>query len=117
MVVFAHEVETAKGPLTSTEREELDRCEAVIARGLRNFVEVGNALALICEQRLYRQEFPTFEDYCRERWDVSVAYAYRKMQAARVVTGCARAGRSGLSVRIVSDAAPGLPVRVAVTWR
>jgi hypothetical protein len=85
MAVFAHEVERIEGPLTATERERLDQCEAVIARGLRQFVEVGNALGLICEQRLYRQEFQTFEDYCRERWDMSPSYAYRKVHAAWVM--------------------------------
>jgi hypothetical protein len=58
---------------------------AVIAKGLQTFVEVGNALLEIRDSRLYRAEFGTFEDYCRQRWQMSYRRAAQLMDAAQVV--------------------------------
>lgn len=71
--------------LTTTEQTHLAELEAVIETGLQTFYEVGNALAAIREARLYRADYATFEDYCRERWQMSRAYAYRMIGAAEVV--------------------------------
>jgi hypothetical protein len=32
---------------------------------------MGDALALVRDRRLYRLAYPTFKDYCRERWGLS----------------------------------------------
>jgi hypothetical protein len=40
----------------------------------------------IRDSRLYRQEFDTFEDYCRERWKMSKTNANRLIDAAEVAT-------------------------------
>jgi hypothetical protein len=53
--------------------------------GLTVFVKVGNALLEIRDSRLYRQQFPTFEAYCRERWGMGRNYPNRLIQAAEVV--------------------------------
>lgn len=37
------------------------------------------------DECLYRQEFPTFEAYCRERWGLSRTYAHYLVDAAAVV--------------------------------
>lgn len=42
-------------------------------------------LLAIRDNRLYRDSFDTFEDYCRERWGMRRDYAYRLMDAAGVV--------------------------------
>lgn len=62
--------------------QELEACEEVIERGLKTFVEVGNALAKIREEKLYRQEYSTFENYCRDRWDFTQQYATSLVRAA-----------------------------------
>lgn len=54
--------------LSSTEKLKLVDLELVIERGLQTFVEVGAALSIIREQKLYREEHGTFEEYCQERW-------------------------------------------------
>lgn len=55
----------------------LVECEAVIERGLKSFVEVGQALARIKDEDLYKSlGYRRFEDYCRERWDLSRKRAY-----------------------------------------
>lgn len=73
--------------LSATEQTELAQLEAVIERGMNTFIEVGNALAAIHEQKLYRSEHVTFEDYCRQRWNVSRPRAYELMAAADAVSG------------------------------
>ena len=64
--------------------ERLEQCEAVIERGLQTFVDVGNALLEIRDNRLYRSGYSTFEDYCRDRWGFSRIHAHRLIQAAEV---------------------------------
>lgn len=76
------------GPLTDQvvdrRQSDLHRCEEVIGRGLQTFIEVGDALARIHDQRLYRESYSTFEDYCRERWGFSRRTGYDLMQTAGV---------------------------------
>lgn len=63
----------------------LASCEKVIAEGLTTFIEVGNALITIRDQRLYRKRFDTFEAYCHQRWSMSRRHANRLIEAAEVV--------------------------------
>ena len=55
--------------LATQEQRHFEKLEAIIARGLQSFREVGNALSEIRDKQLYRQGFKTFEAYCRARWD------------------------------------------------
>jgi hypothetical protein len=68
--------------LTKQEMIELERCENVLQRGLDTFFEVGNALLTIRDGRLYRANYHTFASYCRERWGIGRAYAWRIIAAA-----------------------------------
>jgi hypothetical protein len=70
--------------LAPTEQAALDRCEAVIAAGVETFVQVGNALAEIQAGKLYRQHYDTFEEYCRDRWDIGRGRAYQLVSAAKI---------------------------------
>lgn len=78
--------------LTTSESRSLTEHEAVIERGLNTFVEVGNALYTIREERLYRGKYGTFEDYCRDRWGFSDSRARQLVGAARTVTNVTAAG-------------------------
>jgi hypothetical protein len=71
--------------LSLNEKQQLDQQEARIAHGLHKFHEVGAALAVIRDQRLYRTDFANFREYCRARWGIGRQYAYRLMAAAEVV--------------------------------
>ncbi|MEH3033324.1 MAG: hypothetical protein PGN07_04610 [Aeromicrobium erythreum] len=71
--------------LSTSDRSALERHEAVIAAGLETFVEVGQALATIRDDRLYRSTHETFEAYCRERWGMDRRHANRTIEAAEVV--------------------------------
>lgn len=61
--------------------DELRERELVIERGLNTFVEVGTALMEIRDQRLYREEYSNFEDYCRERW------GFTRQRASQIIQG------------------------------
>lgn len=71
--------------LTVSEEAELRTLELTIERGLKTFVDVGKALMEIRDKRLYRQQYGTFEDYCRERWAMARRTAYQMIEAAEVV--------------------------------
>lgn len=59
---------TSLTPITLTESKRLIALEGVIQKGLSNFIEVGNALAEIKSDKLYRAEFGTFDNYCCQKW-------------------------------------------------
>lgn len=60
--------------------------EKVIEQGLATFVDVGYALLQIREGKKYRAAgYSTFEDYCKQRWEIDRTYAHRLMTAAEVV--------------------------------
>lgn len=71
--------------LTHTEISRLETCEQIIEQGLNTFVEVGNALFEIRNNKLYRERFTTFEAYCKNRWQLKRQRAYELMDAAGVV--------------------------------
>ena len=75
---------TALVTLTVAEREFLDDCEATISRGLMTFVEVGQALIDIRDNRLYRATHAAFEDYCVDRWGFTFQHAGRLIDAATI---------------------------------
>lgn len=71
--------------LTSAEQGRLSILEGIVERGQQTFIEVGQALLEIRDERLYRAEHKTFEDYCEARWGWSRGRAYQYMDAAKVV--------------------------------
>lgn len=79
--------ETAARDQLCALRDDLEAQESVIERGLQSFIEIGRALATIRDERLYRQEYVSFEVYCQTRWNLSRKRAYDLMSAATVVDG------------------------------
>lgn len=71
-------------PLSEAEASDLSACETIIGKNLQSFVDCGNALLKIRDQRLYRADFPDFQSYCRERWQIGRSHAYRLIEAAEV---------------------------------
>ena len=67
------------------EQQELAHCEAVIERGFETFFEIGRAMAIIRDKRLYRADYKTFEEYCSTRWSLERRHAYRLMDASKVI--------------------------------
>ena len=87
----------------------LAECEAVITRGVRGYVEAGEALRTIRDARLYRETHGTFEDYCRERW------GWTDAQSNRLILVPAR-GRV-VSARHTTDLGLDLPLTLEGTDR
>jgi len=75
----------ARPVLAPSEQKQLEDCEAVIGAGWDNFVKVGQALAIIRDQELYRQSFKTFEEYCARKWQYAKAHVYRLIGAAETM--------------------------------
>lgn len=72
--------------LSKTGARRLAEAEAKIERGLSTFWEVGNALMQIRDERLYRSDFQTFEDYCQQRWGMTRRRANQLVEAAQMGT-------------------------------
>jgi hypothetical protein len=74
--------------LTTIERNELHRLEKLIDRGQKTFVEVGNALLRIRDDKLYRESSETFTDYCTQVWGFSKQRASQLIEAAKIEKEC-----------------------------
>lgn len=71
--------------LTKNEQNVLHECEIIIEKGLSSFFDVGTALLKIRDEKLYRIEFKTFEQYCKTRWQLAQSTAYQLVYGAEVV--------------------------------
>lgn len=78
--------------LSIPETERFLTLEIIIQEGFETFVKVGNALLEIRDSRLYRAHYGTFEEYCRGRWGIERAHAYRLIDAAEVVNNLSPIG-------------------------
>jgi len=83
-LVAPAEDQSALVPLNEDEQRDLIMFEEIIGRGIQSFVEVGRALQTVRDGRLYRAEHDTFEDYCRQRWQIGRAHAHRYIDASAV---------------------------------
>lgn len=71
--------------LTFAEAVSLARHEETIAQGLAGFMQTGTALLRIRDERLYRASHATFEEYLRERWNISRKRGYDLIAGAETV--------------------------------
>jgi hypothetical protein len=70
--------------LSSSDHERLQTLERTIEKGLPAFTAVGKALLQIREEKLYRLQYKSFEEYCRDRWALEHSHAYELMRSAEV---------------------------------
>ncbi len=63
----------------------LAELEVVIETGREAFIAVCQALGRIRDERLYRESYATFEDYCQGRWGWTRQHVNRQIEAARKV--------------------------------
>jgi hypothetical protein len=68
--------------LSVSEQAELVCREARLERNIRAFLEAGQDLLYIRDNRLYRSNYATFEEYCDQRWYLKQSRAYQLMDAA-----------------------------------
>ena len=105
MIAFSLPPETQRRPLrvrtqvsdkmTFEDHRSFNDCENKIASGERSFWQVGRALGLIRDKRLYREGFSSFEDYVASRWDMSVKNAHRLIKAAKIMRNLAESLQIG----------------------
>jgi hypothetical protein len=69
---------------TSAQDIELQECEAIVRAGWGHFARVGEALLRIRDKQLYKNEYGSFETYCRERWGFGHSQLWRYVSAAEV---------------------------------
>ena len=84
--------QTNEREFTTDEAGRLEELETVITENFQGFYAVGCALAEINASRLYRQKHVTFEDYCRERFEVSRQSAYQYIDARKVMDNLSAIG-------------------------
>ena len=70
------------GMLNKEEQILKNQCEQTIIDFRAKGLEVGKALKTIQEKRLYRDQYPTFERYCKEMWEISRPRAYELIEYA-----------------------------------
>jgi len=70
--------------LSTIEKTELKELETIIDKNMTAFHQVGSALAKIRDSRLYRDTHSTFEDYCKDKWDMSRPRAYQFIESSLV---------------------------------
>jgi hypothetical protein len=80
------ESHVAYGPLSKAEATRLAEAEAKIDRGKTMFIDVGNALMEIRDQRLYRATHRTFRECCEERHGFKDSRARQLILGAETVT-------------------------------
>lgn len=110
------------GPRDVRDARRLAELEVVIDGGLASFVAVGEALLEVRESKLYRIGYPTFEAYCKGRWNLGRRRAYQLMEASEVagVLGDVNHGTQELNERQARELVPVLreqgPEAVAEVW-
>lgn len=76
--------------LTQAEAQHLTALEQIVRKGLETFLEVGEALLQIRDERLYRSSHASFEEYCRDKWKFTSRQANRLIGASEVVDNLKR---------------------------
>lgn len=71
--------------LSDDERSQLERDESDIANGIAGLVPMAKALANVRDRKLYRENYPTFEAYCKGRWGMSRAWGNNHAHAATII--------------------------------
>jgi len=67
--------------LSEKEKSELESLETTIKKNINSFMDVGSALIVIRDKKLYRETFSTFEEYVHKKWDISKPRSYQLIKA------------------------------------
>jgi hypothetical protein len=110
-------IQLYQAALTTREQRELGRAERTIARGLKSFLAVGMALKKIRDERLYRQQYDTFEQYCIVRWELSRPRAYQLCAASEVMADLSTIVDIGLLPESEAQTRPLTRLKDPAQWR
>ena len=70
--------------LNVLERRKLKQLEEIIETGITSGIAMGAALTVVQDEKLYREEYKTFESYVQTRWGIERRRAYQLIEAAKV---------------------------------
>lgn len=70
--------------VTKIESARLERAETIIEQGISAYRAAGDALREIRDERLYKESYVTFEDYCLSRWGWTPQHSGRLIAASEV---------------------------------
>ncbi|WP_436716403.1 hypothetical protein U8335_02325 [Roseiconus lacunae] len=68
--------------ISQTDANDLERLEAIVHRGKKTFIKVGNALSEIRDRKLYQASHKTFAAYVEDRFGFKRHNAYQLIDAA-----------------------------------
>lgn len=71
--------------LSHAQREKYDRLRGVVKEWMDQYWEACRALIIIQEERLYREKYDTFEDFCRRELRMDRSFTTRMIQAVKEV--------------------------------
>ena len=71
--------------LSAQEKNTLEKCEVKIREGFCKQYDIGIAFKTIRDEKLYRDNFKTFEDYCDSIWGFSRQSGYNYIHGADVI--------------------------------
>jgi len=103
-------------PLTTTERQELDKLSVVVRKCIGTFVVVGKALKRIRDGKLYRETHATFEEWCRDEYDLSMALAHRQIAASEIFELLSPRGETVVSEFMLRPLARFKPQLIKAIW-
>jgi hypothetical protein len=78
--------ENDENTLTPEELEVLWAAEDEIRHGIAAYLRVAEALHTIQTQRLYREDYRTFGEYCRDKWNLTDRHARNMANAWEIAT-------------------------------
>ncbi len=90
-------------PLTLEEIAHKKMIEACFHEFLRSFVDRGNDLAYLRDNKLYRDEYPNWETYCQFKLGFSHRHARRLIEAAAVVNQLQGMAETSLEILPTSE--------------
>ena len=71
--------------MTVAEEVRYEEFNAVARGHMRSFYELGCVLRVIHQERLYRKQYRSFAEYCKQELGFGRSHGYRLMDAAEVV--------------------------------
>jgi hypothetical protein len=71
-------------PLSAQERARLGQLERIVEKNLTGFIQCGRALLEIRESQLWRGQYWSFGEYCRERFAIARSTADQLCRSTRV---------------------------------
>lgn len=81
------DLQTHNEPLNAKEKKRYEICTQAVLEALEKQFDAGIALIEIRDQKLYREEFDTFDNYCDSVLKITRQRAYQLIEATEVKEG------------------------------